>query len=122
VRVRLLLTWGLTSSVPLTGLALLFLDPSNPQGPNEAAVVFLVVALLVGRSVGAPVGVHGHRRRGQRGGRLSDLAKDDRGRALVSHSVVRTARGDEELHRAPGGVVELRGRDEPTRTWVLSIG
>jgi class 3 adenylate cyclase len=54
--------------------------------------------------------------------RLSDLAKDDRGRALVSHSVVRTARGDQELHRAPGGVVELRGRDEPTRTWVLSIG
>jgi class 3 adenylate cyclase len=64
VRVRLLLTWGLTSGVPLTGLALLFLDPSNPAGPNEAAVVFLVVVallvgllatLLVGRSVGAPL-------------------------------------------------------------------
>ena len=64
VRPRLLLTWGLTSGVPLLGLALLFLDPSNPEGPNEAAVVFLtVVALLVGllatlltgRSVGAPL-------------------------------------------------------------------
>jgi adenylate cyclase len=64
VRPRLLLTWGLTSGVPLLGLTLLFLDPSNPEGPNEAAVVFLtVVALLVGllatlltgRSVGAPL-------------------------------------------------------------------
>ena len=54
--------------------------------------------------------------------RLSDLAKDHPGRALVSHTVVRTARGDEELHWAPGGVVALRGRDEPTRTWVLTIG
>ena len=41
---------------------LLFLDPSNPEGPNEAAVVFLTVAVLLvgllatlptGRSVGA---------------------------------------------------------------------
>ena len=314
VRVRLLLTWGLTSGVPLTGLALLFLDPSNPQGPNEAAVVFLlVVALLVGllatllagRSVGAPlrdlrravrrIGTGDHdvrvpvddageigllqegvntmaaglaererlrdlfgrhvgttvaqqalvtgvslcgelrtvaalfvdiagstslvRRTGPEemvgllnrffavvvdtveaeGGlvnkfegdavlcvfgaptehpdpagaalraarrictavaaagevdvgvgvacgpvwagqvgaasrleytvigdavneaaRLSDLAKDP-GRALVSDAAVRLARGDEELHWAPDGVVELRGRDEPTSTWVLTI-
>ena len=49
VRPRLLLTWGLTSGVPLLGLVLLFLDPSNPDGPGRAAVVFLsVVALLVG--------------------------------------------------------------------------
>src|SRR3954471_11194257 len=64
VHPRLLLTWGLTSGVPLLGLVLLFLDPSNPEGPNEAAVVFLVVVallvgllatLLTGRSVGAPL-------------------------------------------------------------------
>src|SRR3954452_10130680 len=49
VRPRLLLTWGLTSGVPLLGLVLLFLDPSNPDGPGRAAVVLLsVVALLVG--------------------------------------------------------------------------
>src|SRR3954467_11058875 len=49
VRPRLLLTWGLTSAVPLLGLVLLFLDPSNPDGPGRTAVVFLtVVALLVG--------------------------------------------------------------------------
>src|SRR3954454_11582647 len=49
VRPRLLLTWGLTSGVPLLGLVLLFVDPSNPDGPGRAAVVFLsVVALLVG--------------------------------------------------------------------------
>src|SRR3954449_4285797 len=49
VRPRLLLTWGLTSGVPLLGLVLLFLDPSNPDGPGRGTVVFLsVVALLVG--------------------------------------------------------------------------
>ncbi|WP_448625087.1 adenylate/guanylate cyclase domain-containing protein [Geodermatophilus sp. URMC 64] len=49
VRPRLLLTWGLTSGVPLLGLVLLVLDPSNPDGPGRAVVVFLsVVALLVG--------------------------------------------------------------------------
>src|SRR3954452_20567994 len=49
VRPRLLLTWAVTSGVPLLGLVLLFLDPSNPDGPGRAAVVFLsVVALLVG--------------------------------------------------------------------------
>ena len=64
VRPRLLLTWGLTSAVPMTGVFLLFLDPSNPGGPGPAAVVFLVVvALLVGglatlltaRAVGQPL-------------------------------------------------------------------
>jgi class 3 adenylate cyclase len=64
VRPRLLLTWGLTSAVPMLGVVLLFLDPSNPGGPGAAAVVFLVVvALLVGglatlltaRAVGQPL-------------------------------------------------------------------
>jgi class 3 adenylate cyclase len=64
VRTRLLLTWGLTSAVPMLGVVLLYLDPSNPGGPGEGAVVFLVVvALLVGglatlltaRAVGQPL-------------------------------------------------------------------
>jgi class 3 adenylate cyclase len=64
VRPRLLLTWGLTSGVPMLGVVLLFLDPSNPDGPGELAVVYLVVvALLVGalatlltaRAVGQPL-------------------------------------------------------------------
>ena len=64
VRVRLLLTWGLTSGVPLTGLVLMFLDPSIPGGPGETVVVALVlVSLVVGglatlltaRAVGQPL-------------------------------------------------------------------
>jgi adenylate cyclase len=64
VRPRLLLTWGLTSAVPMLGVVLLFLDPSNPRGPGRGVVVFLVVvALLVGglatlltaRAVGQPL-------------------------------------------------------------------
>jgi class 3 adenylate cyclase len=64
VRPRLLLTWGLTSAVPMLGVALLFLDPSNPGGPGEGAVVFLVVVsvltgglatLLTARAVGQPL-------------------------------------------------------------------
>jgi adenylate cyclase len=64
VRPRLLLTWGLTSGVPLLGVVLLYLDPSNPDGPGRLPVVFLVVvALLVGalatlltaRAVGQPL-------------------------------------------------------------------
>ncbi|WP_116450021.1 adenylate/guanylate cyclase domain-containing protein [Blastococcus litoris] len=64
VRPRLLLMWGLTSGVPMLGVVLLFLDPSNPDGPGTGAVVFLVVvALLVGalatlltaRAVGQPL-------------------------------------------------------------------
>jgi adenylate cyclase len=64
VRPRLLLTWGLTSGVPMVGVVLLFLDPSNPDGPGQAAVVFLVlVAVVVGalatlltaRAVGQPL-------------------------------------------------------------------
>jgi adenylate cyclase len=64
VRPRLLLTWGLTSGVPMIGVVLLYLDPSNPDGPGRATVVFLaVVAVLVGalatlltaRAVGQPL-------------------------------------------------------------------
>jgi adenylate cyclase len=64
VRPRLLLTWGLSSGVPMVGVVLMFLDPSNPDGPGHGAVVFLVVvALLVGalatlltaRAVGQPL-------------------------------------------------------------------
>ena len=64
VRPRMLMAWGLTSGVPLIGVLLLFLDPTDPNGPATAAVVVLVVvALLVGglatvltaRSVGEPL-------------------------------------------------------------------
>src|SRR3954468_24202640 len=64
VRPRLLLTWGLTSAVPLLGVVLLFTDPTNPDGPGCGVVIFLVVvALLVGglamlltaRAVGQPL-------------------------------------------------------------------
>ena len=64
VRARLLLTWGLTSGVPMLGVILLYVDPSNPDGPGKTTVVFLVVvALLVGalstlltaRAVGQPL-------------------------------------------------------------------
>jgi class 3 adenylate cyclase len=64
VRPRLLLTWGLTSAVPMLGVVLLFLDPTNPGGPGPGAVVFLaLVALAVGglatlltaRAVGQPL-------------------------------------------------------------------
>jgi adenylate cyclase len=64
VRVRLLLTWGLTSGVPLAGLVLMFVDPSIPGGPGETVVVALVVVslvvgalatLLTARAVGAPL-------------------------------------------------------------------
>jgi adenylate cyclase len=64
VRPRLLLGWGLPSGVPMLGVVLLFLDPTDPHGPTPAAVVSLVVvALLVGglatlltaRTVGQPL-------------------------------------------------------------------
>jgi len=64
VRVRLLLTWGLTSGVPLSGLVLMFLDPSIPGGPGDTVVVTLVLislgvgalaTLLTARAVGAPL-------------------------------------------------------------------
>ncbi|KQS69106.1 hypothetical protein ASG41_22445 [Modestobacter sp. Leaf380] len=64
VRARLLLTWGLTSGVPLVGLVLLVLDPSNPDGPGLFVVLFLpgvslvvglLAALLNARAVGSPL-------------------------------------------------------------------
>jgi class 3 adenylate cyclase len=64
VRPRLLLTWGLTSGVPLVGLVLLYLDPSNPGGPGTLVVVFLafvaigvggLATLLTARAVGQPL-------------------------------------------------------------------
>jgi class 3 adenylate cyclase len=64
VRPRLVLTWGLTSGVPLLGIVLLYLDPSNPDGPGTGAVVLLVVVglgvgglatLLIARAVGQPL-------------------------------------------------------------------
>ncbi len=64
VRPRLLLTWAVTSGVPLVGLVLLYLDPTNPGGPGRLVVVSLaLVAIAVGglatlltaRAVGQPL-------------------------------------------------------------------
>ena len=64
VRRRLLLTWGLTSGVPMVGLMLLVLDPTG-QGtpstftalflPGVSLVVGLLATLLVARGVGTPL-------------------------------------------------------------------
>ena len=50
--------------------------------------------------------------------RLTDLAKDHPGRALASESTVCTADPAEREHWVRGEKVELRGRGEPTVTWV----
>jgi adenylate cyclase len=50
--------------------------------------------------------------------RLTELAKDHPGRAVASEATVLTAADDERAHWERDGEVELRGRDEPTRTWV----
>jgi class 3 adenylate cyclase len=64
VRPRLLLTWAVTSGVPLVGLVLLYLDPTNPDGPGRVVVISLaLVAIAVGglatlltaRAVGQPL-------------------------------------------------------------------
>ncbi|WP_204332407.1 adenylate/guanylate cyclase domain-containing protein [Geodermatophilus sabuli] len=54
--------------------------------------------------------------------RLTELAKDHPGRAVASEAAVLTAAPGEAVHWAPGAAVELRGRDEPTQTWALTIG
>jgi class 3 adenylate cyclase len=50
--------------------------------------------------------------------RLTDLAKDHPCRAMASEATVLSADPCEREHWARGEVVELRGRDEPTTTWV----
>ena len=50
--------------------------------------------------------------------RLTELAKDHPGRAVASARTVQAAGPDERGHWRPDDEVVLRGRDEPTRTWV----
>jgi adenylate cyclase len=50
--------------------------------------------------------------------RLTDLAKEHPGRALASEPTVRAAPLGEREHWVRDTEVELRGRDEPTTTWV----
>jgi adenylate cyclase len=50
--------------------------------------------------------------------RLTELAKDHPGRAVASEATVLAAAEDERAHWRRDGEVELRGRDETTRTWV----
>jgi adenylate cyclase len=50
--------------------------------------------------------------------RLTELAKDHPGRLVASEATVLAAADDERTHWEQDGEVELRGRDEPTRTWV----
>jgi adenylate cyclase len=50
--------------------------------------------------------------------RLTELAKDHPGRVVASEATVFAAADDERTHWHRDGEVELRGRDEPTRTWV----
>ena len=67
-------TWGLTSGVPMLGVVLLFVDPSNP-GRAEVVVFLVVVALLVGalatlltaRAIGGRCATSGKRCAGGRG-------------------------------------------------------
>jgi class 3 adenylate cyclase len=50
--------------------------------------------------------------------RLTELAKDHPGRAVASEATVLAAEEAERAHWARDRQVALRGRDEPTRTWV----
>jgi class 3 adenylate cyclase len=50
--------------------------------------------------------------------RLTELAKEHPGRALASEGTVRAAEPGEREHWVRDAEVELRGRDEPTVTWV----
>jgi adenylate cyclase len=107
---RLLLGWALTSGVPLLGVILLFLDPTEPDGPGVAAVVFLVVValfvgglatLLTARAVGRPL--RALRREVQRVGEGDYDARvtvDDAGEiGLLQEGVNRMAAGLAERER-----------------------
>jgi adenylate cyclase len=50
--------------------------------------------------------------------RLTELAKEHPGRAVASEPTVQAADPGEREHWVRDGEVELRGRDEPTGTWV----
>ncbi|MEU2350225.1 adenylate/guanylate cyclase domain-containing protein [Modestobacter sp. NPDC049651] len=50
--------------------------------------------------------------------RLTELAKALPGRVLATGRAVRAAAGDEAAHWVPGEVLTLRGRAQPTPTWV----
>ena len=50
--------------------------------------------------------------------RLTELAKDDPGRAVTSEPTVLAAAPAERAHWVRDREVVLRGRDEPTSTWV----
>jgi adenylate cyclase len=50
--------------------------------------------------------------------RLTELAKTVPGRAMASGEAVAAAGDGECAHWSPAGAVELRGRGEPTQTWV----
>jgi adenylate cyclase len=107
---RLVLGWALTSGVPLLGVILLFLDPSEPGGPGIAAVVFLVVvALLVGglvtlltaRAVGRPLRELRHAVQQVGGGDYdARVTVDDAGEiGLLQEGVNRMAAGLAERER-----------------------
>jgi adenylate cyclase len=50
--------------------------------------------------------------------RLTDLAKEHPGRVMASEPTVLAADPGEREHWQRDREVELRGRDEPTSTWV----
>jgi adenylate cyclase len=50
--------------------------------------------------------------------RLTELAKDQPGRAVAADPAVQGASPEEREHWVRGADVELRGRGEPTATWV----
>jgi class 3 adenylate cyclase len=52
--------------------------------------------------------------------RLTELAKDHPGRAVASEAAVQAAGEEERRYWIPGDEVELRGRGEKTRTYVLN--
>jgi class 3 adenylate cyclase len=54
--------------------------------------------------------------------RLTELAKEHPGRAVASEATVLTAAPPERAHWIRDAEVELRGRGEPTATWVRTAG